>query len=1358
MNKKFTKLIAALALLVFMTPSLVAWGQTRTTQTASYGFETGDEGWTATTFVTNNTAITAHGGSKYGATNGTTADVKFNTIVASPQSLTCYYSKTTTNTNANSKFHIQVSTNNSTWTTVASGLGMDQVTKGTWYELTADLSSYSDVYVRVRYDGTTGVRALDDITLTYEDGQSPSTDPEITFDPATITLDEVMVGNQVSTTFSVSQANLTSGITLSVDNGSLSPSSIAQGAAATTVTWTYTPTTAGAISATVTATSGETTETLAISGTAIAPVEGYDVDFEYATDMYPNWTFNNMTTYQTGSITAHGGTYYGTTGGKSTASLTTTSTVANPGMLTCYVSKQTTNTTSSTWYIQVSEDGSTWTEVNTQSATSMAQGTWEEFTADLNNYTNVYVRVYYSGSTAVRNIDDLTLTTYAPTSVATTTTINVPANFNNDLHNGTSAGTLTATVAAGGTAISGATVTWSSSNTGVATIDANGAVTLVAVGTTTITASYAGVEDEYKPSSDTYELTVIDSYAPGTVNNPYTVTEAIAATPSSGSTDNVYIHGIVSAFYGNGDDILDDNTHRYYISDDGNTTTQLLVYNGKGLNNVAFSNANDLLVGDEITILGKLKMYSNAPEVDAGNYIVSLVRPSQYTLTNAMTNVAEYHVFVGDDEIEFDNNNQVQVRAGATVYVSLTMEDCYALNSLTLNSSTTGVTEITPGVYYSFVMPEDNATIGVSTTQATQYTLTVVGGENVTFDMLAGAESNPVSLTNGAATICEQLFVTIANLTANSGLILQSVTLTAGGSTTTLTLENGFYHFNMPSGNATLTFTTITAPSYTLATSIESGKSYIIVGWAESVAYAMGEQNSNNRAAHAITVNGSTAIGGVGVHEFVVTSLGEGYYSIYDEGYLYAASSGSNHLKTENQLDENHNGEWKITVNSETGVASVAADQSDNRNVMQFNQSNKLFSCYASASQHPVYFYVKDETPVTETYTKTITANTWYFIASPVGTAPTNVDQLTDLYFYDEQDHYWRNKKVTANANGFNFAIGKGYLGGNETTTVTLSFTGTPITDETYYVPVTCHETISDHETPNELAGWNLVGNPFACNAKVDRPFFTFSDGTLVAFTKNKAIAPCEGVMVQAAAINLDQNTINYENVDEYVTFTKENSSNPVQPNQLQMTVAQQVVNRDGVSAETVDNAIVSFNEGNYLEKFVFNSDLAKLYIPQGGMDFAIVSNEGQGNLPVNFKATEDGTYTITVNPEGVEMNYLHLIDNMTGNDIDLLMTPSYSFNATTNDYESRFRLVFASNGASTGSATDAAFAFMSDGNWIINNAGEATLQVIDLNGRILSSERVNGSVSKTVNATPGVYMLRLINGENVMVQKIVVR
>ena len=95
--------------------------------------------------------------------------------------------------------------------------------------------------------------------------------------------------------------------------------------------------------------------------------------------------------------------------------------------------------------------------------------------------------------------------------VPTITTIDASDITNKDVYVSTTAGKLTASVTADGTAIDGASVTWSSSNEDVATIAADGTVTLVAAGTTTITASYAGVTNTYAASSDTYELIVDDS-------------------------------------------------------------------------------------------------------------------------------------------------------------------------------------------------------------------------------------------------------------------------------------------------------------------------------------------------------------------------------------------------------------------------------------------------------------------------------------------------------------------------------------------------------------------------------------------------------------------------------------------------------------------------------------------------------------------------------------------------------------------------------------------------------------------------------------------------------------------------------
>lgn len=145
------------------------------------------------------------------------------------------------------------------------------------------------------------------------------------------------------------------------------------------------------------------------------------IDFENIAAFYTNWTFTNIVAKETNSeVPAHGGSYFGNTNGKASGSIQTKEKIATPNSLTCYLSKQSNNTTASTWKIQVSSDGETWTDVASTSAVDMTKGEWKEFSADLSAYTDVYVRVYYSGTTAIRDIDDLTLVTKAP-AVATPT-------------------------------------------------------------------------------------------------------------------------------------------------------------------------------------------------------------------------------------------------------------------------------------------------------------------------------------------------------------------------------------------------------------------------------------------------------------------------------------------------------------------------------------------------------------------------------------------------------------------------------------------------------------------------------------------------------------------------------------------------------------------------------------------------------------------------------------------------------------------------------------------------------------------------------------------------------------------------
>ncbi|MBQ1585493.1 MAG: T9SS type A sorting domain-containing protein, partial [Muribaculaceae bacterium] len=212
----------------------------------------------------------------------------------------------------------------------------------------------------------------------------------------------------------------------------------------------------------------------------------------------------------------------------------------------------------------------------------------------------------------------------------------------------------------------------------------------------------------------------------------------------------------------------------------------------------------------------------------------------------------------------------------------------------------------------------------------------------------------------------------------------------------------------------------------------------------------------------------------------------------------------------------------------------------------------------------------------------------------------------------------------------------------------------------------------------------------------------------------------------------------------ETMTFTTEDSNNDKSMLALNLSNGRNVI----------DRAIVRFGEGSQLPKFQLNPNHTKVYIPQDNKDYAIVNATEMGEMPVSFKAENNGSYILSINAEEVSFAYLHLIDNKTGDDVDLLATPSYSFEARTTDYANRFRLVFATGDNSN----DDNFAFFSNGSFVINNEGMATVQVIDVNGRILSSESINGCANVSVNAAAGVYMIRLVNGENVKVQKVVVR
>ena len=138
-----------------------------------------------------------------------------------------------------------------------------------------------------------------------------------------------------------------------------------------------------------------------------------------------------------------------------------------------------------------------------------------------------------------------------------------------------------------------------------------------------------------------------------------------------------------------------------------------------------------------------------------------------------------------------------------------------------------------------------------------------------------------------------------------------------------------------------------TATLVTDASTLKVGDEIIIA--AKDNDFAMGEQKTNNRAAVAVTKSEDKLTLTAGVQKLTLKQGAKENTFAFDtgSGYLYAASSSKNHLKTESKLSDNSS--WSVAIAD--GKATVIAQGANTRNVMKYNSNSKLFACYASGQQ-----------------------------------------------------------------------------------------------------------------------------------------------------------------------------------------------------------------------------------------------------------------------------------------------------------------------------------------------------------------------------------------------------------------------
>ena len=524
-----------------------------------------------------------------------------------------------------------------------------------------------------------------------------------------------------------------------------------------------------------------------------------------------------------------------------------------------------------------------------------------------------------------------------------------------------------------------------------------------------------------------------------------------------------------------------------------------------------------------------------------------------------------------------------------------------------------------------------------------------------------------------------------------------------------------------------------------------------------------GQENLTGEIRFNATATGDVTVGNVYVYSSVINSGGNILIVGASQSYYHLRANGGNGIIT---LGYIHYGDIDcIRCNDYEGTVAIRAGQT-----MQEDWFEKTYSGTLTTEQvdeitgYWLYPYYDD--PITlDVAGYGESDGGWVLIASPIAGSITTdyvtnlIGSMTpsgqydfDLYRFNQSAPMeWENYHQHNNSYPDMFMLenGKGYLYANKND-VTLEFWGAAY-------PGSSKEVALDYVANSDFAGWNLVGNPFNAPATLDKSYYkmnTTGTGLVAeALSGNTPIDALTGVMVQA------------EGEDETVLFTKSDAKGQHETGfgTLQIALTQAGTRGNAL----LDNAIVSFNEGDELGKFYFGTQDANIYISKNHKEYAIAYAGNQTEMPLNFEAHENGEYTLTISAGDViarseatwqsTIGYLHLIDNLTGNDVDLLVTPSYTFTASTDDYASRFKLVFGEGAADD----DDDFAFIdANGNIIINGIdGHATIQLIDLLGHVLVTSDVHSDFSLPTSDFPGgMYLLRLINGDNVKTQKIVVK
>lgn len=400
-------------------------------------------------------------------------------------------------------------------------------------------------------------------------------------------------------------------------------------------------------------------------------------------------------------------------------------------------------------------------------------------------------------------------------------------------------------------------------------------------------------------------------------------------------------------------------------------------------------------------------------------------------------------------------------------------------------------------------------------------------------------------------------------------------------------------------------------------------------------------------------------------------------------------------------------------------------------------------------------------------------------------------DVKWDFYTYFEPEYHWVNLKrsganhwhtdggaqiqylsgqegVAVNNNETIFVPGKGYMMAINQDTY-MNSTGV-LNSGNVKIKLTQQESQSPAPEEAYNEGWNLVGNPYQAYLKMSElgtlgyAAYTYDadKGVYVPFVMKAStnpdvladnVHPHQAFFVHAAN---DGDVLEFKPA---MATTEKNDNSYFRDDKINYPLVNLYAENEGGSRDLTVIELHRPELGGVTKMQTMRSSNFIIAAHLDGQSYGLVfTPEGTERIPVHFIADENGTYTLRWNTQNGEFTSLRLVDNLTGTNYDMLANDHYTFTASTEDYASRFYITYTVTDVDENVDGESNFAYFDGTDWVIN--GQGTLDVVDVLGRTLFSQRLTNDQNRfNLNGVAkGVYLLRVSNGKNTMVQKIVVR